>query len=57
MMLPPPSCCLANALLAALRGGLLLAQTLRRAEPLRDSLRAAVAHLETFAATPGGPGD
>lgn len=41
---------LANALLAALQGGLLLAQTLRRAEPLRDSLQAAVAHLETFAA-------
>jgi TetR/AcrR family transcriptional regulator, transcriptional repressor for nem operon len=43
---------LANALLAALQGGLLLAQTLRRAEPLRDSLRTAVAHLETFAARP-----
>ena len=41
---------LADALLAALQGGLLLSQTLRRAEPLRDSLRAAVAHLETFAA-------
>jgi TetR/AcrR family transcriptional regulator, transcriptional repressor for nem operon len=43
---------LANTLLAALQGGLLLAQTLRRAEPLRDSLRTAVAHLETFAARP-----
>jgi len=43
---------LAGALLAALQGGLLLAQTLRRAEPLRDSLQAAVAHLETFAAAP-----
>jgi TetR/AcrR family transcriptional regulator, transcriptional repressor for nem operon len=43
---------LAGALLAALQGGLLLAQTLRRAEPLRDSLQAAVAHLETYAATP-----
>jgi TetR/AcrR family transcriptional repressor of nem operon len=43
---------LANALLAALQGGLLLAKTLRRAEPLRDSLRTAVAHLETFAARP-----
>jgi len=41
---------LADALLAALQGGLLLAQTLRRAEPLRDSLHAAVAYLETFAA-------
>ena len=47
---------LADALLAALQGGLLLAQTLRRAGPLRDSLQAAVAHLETFAATPAGPG-
>src|ERR1700761_7203329 len=47
---------LAGALLAALQGGLLLAQTLRRADPLRDSLQAAVAHLETFAATPAGPG-
>jgi TetR/AcrR family transcriptional regulator, transcriptional repressor for nem operon len=45
---------LADALLAALQGGLLLAQTLRRAEPLRDSLRAAVAHLETYAAGPAG---
>lgn len=41
---------LADALLAALQGGLLLAQTLRRADPLRDSLQAAVAHLKTFAA-------
>jgi len=46
---------LADGLLAALQGGLLLAQTLRRADPLRDSLQAAVAHLETFAAVP--PGD
>jgi AcrR family transcriptional regulator len=43
---------LADALLAALQGGLLLAQTLRRVDPLRDSLQAAVAHLETFAADP-----
>jgi TetR/AcrR family transcriptional regulator, transcriptional repressor for nem operon len=40
-----------DALLAALQGGLLLAPTLRRADPLRDSLQAAVAHLKTFAAT------
>jgi TetR/AcrR family transcriptional repressor of nem operon len=40
---------LADALLASLQGGLLLAQTLRRADPLRDSLQAAVAYLETFA--------
>jgi TetR/AcrR family transcriptional regulator, transcriptional repressor for nem operon len=39
---------LADALLAALQGGLLLAQTLRRVGPLRDSLQAAVDHLETF---------
>ena len=45
---------LADALLAALQGGLLLAQTLRRAEPLRDSLQAAIAHLKTFAAVPAG---
>jgi hypothetical protein len=43
---------LAGALLAALQGGLLLAQTLRRPDPLRDSLQAAVAHLKTFAAVP-----
>ena len=45
---------LADALLAALQGGLLLAQTLRRAGPLRDSLQFAVAHLETFTTTPAG---
>src|ERR1700744_2108452 len=47
---------LADALLAALQGGLLLAQTLRRADPLRDSLQAAVAHLETFAAASNDDG-
>lgn len=41
---------LAYALLGALQGGLLLAQTLRQAAPLQDSLDAAVAHLETFRA-------
>jgi TetR/AcrR family transcriptional repressor of nem operon len=40
---------LASALLGALQGGLLLTQTLRQAAPLRDSLDAALAHLETFA--------
>jgi TetR/AcrR family transcriptional regulator, transcriptional repressor for nem operon len=45
---------LAGALLAALQGGLLLAQTLRRVDPLRDSLQAAVAHLESFAAGADG---
>ena len=41
---------LAHALLGALQGGLLLTQTLRQAAPLRDSLDAALAHLETFRA-------
>ncbi|SNT19828.1 transcriptional regulator, TetR family [Streptosporangium subroseum] len=41
---------LAYALLGALQGGMLLAQTLRRIEPLRDALDAAVTHVESFAA-------
>jgi AcrR family transcriptional regulator len=40
---------LANTLLAAMQGGVLLSQTLRRADPLRDSLDAALARLESFA--------
>ncbi len=40
---------LANTMLAAMQGGVLLAQTLRRPEPLRDSLDAALSHLESFA--------
>jgi AcrR family transcriptional regulator len=40
---------LANTLLAAMQGGVLLSQTLRRPEPLRDSLDAALARLESFA--------
>jgi TetR/AcrR family transcriptional regulator, transcriptional repressor for nem operon len=40
---------LANMLLAAMQGGVLLSQTLRRPEPLRDSLDAALARLESFA--------
>jgi len=40
---------LANTLLAAMQGGVLLSQTLRRPEPLRDSLDAALAQLESFA--------
>jgi TetR/AcrR family transcriptional repressor of nem operon len=43
---------LAHALLAAMQGGILLSQTLRRAAPLRDSLDAALAHLNTFASSP-----
>jgi TetR/AcrR family transcriptional repressor of nem operon len=42
---------LAHALLAAMQGGILLSQTLRRAAPLRDSLDAALAHLNTFASS------
>ena len=40
---------LANSILAAMQGGVLLAQTLRRPEPLRDSLDAALARLESYA--------
>lgn len=40
---------LANALLAALQGGILLTQTLRDPAPLRDSLDAALAHVASFA--------
>ncbi|MFI7066070.1 TetR/AcrR family transcriptional regulator [Kribbella sp. NPDC050124] len=40
---------LANTLLAAMQGGVLLSQTLRRSGPLRDSLDAALAQLESFA--------
>jgi len=39
---------LANTMLAAMQGGVLLAQTLRRPAPLRDSLDAALATLESF---------
>ncbi|MDX6253629.1 MAG: TetR/AcrR family transcriptional regulator, transcriptional repressor for nem operon [Kribbellaceae bacterium] len=40
---------LAHALLAAMQGGILLSQTLRRAAPLRDSFDAALTQLESFA--------
>jgi AcrR family transcriptional regulator len=40
---------LAQSLLAALQGGLLLSQTLRRADPLRNSLAAALANLGSYA--------
>ena len=39
---------LANTILAAMQGGVLLTQTLRRPAPLRDSLSAALATLESF---------
>jgi TetR/AcrR family transcriptional repressor of nem operon len=41
---------LANTVLAAMQGGVLLSQTLRRPDPLRDSLTAALTTLESYAA-------
>ncbi|MBB5790310.1 TetR/AcrR family transcriptional regulator [Jiangella mangrovi] len=43
---------LANLLLAAFQGGMLLAQIAREISPLRDALRAAIDHVESFAITP-----
>jgi TetR/AcrR family transcriptional regulator, transcriptional repressor for nem operon len=40
---------LANLILAAFQGGMLLAQVSRDLSPLRDALQAAIDHLETFA--------
>ena len=40
---------LANLVLAAFQGGMLLAQVSRDLAPLRDALEAAIDHLETFA--------
>jgi AcrR family transcriptional regulator len=40
---------LANLILAAFQGGMLLAQVSRDLAPLRDALQAAIDHLETFA--------
>ncbi|MFI6349137.1 TetR/AcrR family transcriptional regulator [Streptomyces sp. NPDC050560] len=45
---------LSHVLLGAMQGGMLLTQTLRRVEPLRDALRNAVARVESFAATAPG---
>lgn len=42
---------LANLLLAAFQGGMLLAQVAREASPLRDALQAAIDYVETFAIT------
>lgn len=39
---------LANLLLAAFQGGMLLAQVAREITPLRDALQAAVDHVQTF---------
>lgn len=40
---------LANLVLAAFQGGMLMAQVFRDLAPLRDALHAAIDHLETFA--------
>ena len=40
---------LANLLLAAFQGGMMLAQVAQEIGPLDDALRAAIDHLETFA--------
>lgn len=44
---------LAQALLAAMQGGMLLTQTLRDIAPLRASLEAALTYVGTYAADPG----
>jgi AcrR family transcriptional regulator len=47
---------LANLLLSAFQGGMLLAQVARDISPLKDALQAALDHVESFAATrPDGP--
>ncbi|MEU0600549.1 TetR/AcrR family transcriptional regulator [Streptomyces sp. NPDC006393] len=47
---------LANLLLAAFQGGMLLAQVARDISPLKDALQTAIDHVETFATTrPDGP--
>ena len=40
---------LANLLLAAFQGGMLLAQVARDIAPLKDALQAAIDYVETFA--------
>ncbi|GAA4206430.1 TetR/AcrR family transcriptional regulator [Streptosporangium oxazolinicum] len=49
---------LANLLLAAMQGGMLLAQIERDVTPLRDALTAAIDHVQSFevAQAPPGPG-
>ncbi|MFI7136151.1 TetR/AcrR family transcriptional regulator [Nonomuraea sp. NPDC050153] len=47
---------LANLLLAAFQGGMLLAQVARDISPLKDALQTAIDYVETFATTrPDGP--
>jgi TetR/AcrR family transcriptional repressor of nem operon len=48
---------LANLLLAAFQGGMLLAQVAREVAPLRDALTAAIDHIQTFTAPPAPPHD
>ncbi|KOV71353.1 TetR/AcrR family transcriptional regulator [Streptomyces sp. MC1] len=43
---------LANLLLAAFQGGMLLAQIARDIAPLEDALNAAIDHIQTFATSP-----
>ncbi|MFI6359135.1 TetR/AcrR family transcriptional regulator [Streptomyces sp. NPDC050743] len=43
---------LANLLLAAFQGGMLLAQVARDIAPLKDALQAAIDHLQTFGTSP-----
>jgi AcrR family transcriptional regulator len=43
---------LANLLLAAFQGGMLLAQVARDIAPLKDALQAAIDHVQTFATPP-----
>lgn len=43
---------LANLLLAAFQGGMLLAQVARDIAPLKDALQTAIDYLQTFATTP-----
>ncbi|MCW2541953.1 MAG: regulatory protein TetR [Frankiales bacterium] len=44
---------LANLLLAAFQGGMLLAQVARDITPLKDALQTAIDHVQTFAESPG----
>ncbi|MED7828694.1 TetR/AcrR family transcriptional regulator, partial [Streptomyces chiangmaiensis] len=43
---------LANLLLAAYQGGMLLAQVARNIAPLKDALQAAIDYVQTFATSP-----
>jgi AcrR family transcriptional regulator len=47
---------LANLVLAAFQGGMLLAQVARDIAPLKDALQAAIDHLQTFATSPDADG-